>query len=282
MTWEEAVRWYRAQPGNEEAARANFFDLPVRPAVERYGASEEFREVRRLLGKGGGRRLLDLGAGNGIASIAFARDGWEVTAIEPDSSEEVGAGAISQVAGAAGLRIEVTSRAELPLPYGDESFHAIFARQVLHHLPDLDAGLRECARVLAPGGCLLAIRDHVVDDAEQLEAFLEAHPLHKHYGGEHAHPREEYLEAARRAGLHVESCWGPYDSMLNFFPGTESRRLSIGRSSLGKRRPVLGLVLTRISSFVERELRELSEKDRTPGRLQSFLARKPARERSGS
>ena len=29
MSWEEAVRWYRGQPGNEAAIRANYFDLPV-------------------------------------------------------------------------------------------------------------------------------------------------------------------------------------------------------------------------------------------------------------
>ena len=50
LSWEDAVRWYRAQPGNEAAIRANYFDLPVRPAAERYAASEEFAEVTRLLG----------------------------------------------------------------------------------------------------------------------------------------------------------------------------------------------------------------------------------------
>ena len=31
-------------------------------------------------------RALDLGAGNGILSYALAREGWSVTAVEPDPS----------------------------------------------------------------------------------------------------------------------------------------------------------------------------------------------------
>src|SRR5688500_12525671 len=95
LSWEEAVRWYRAQPNNEAEIRNNYFDLPVLVPAERYAASEEFSELLRLLGPGNGRRILDLGAGNGIASFALAKNGWLVTALEPDESGEVGAAAIA-------------------------------------------------------------------------------------------------------------------------------------------------------------------------------------------
>ena len=75
LSWEEAVRWYRAQPNNAAEVRNNYFDLPVLSAAERYAQSEEFAEVLRLLGRGNGSRILDLGAGNGIASFALAKNG---------------------------------------------------------------------------------------------------------------------------------------------------------------------------------------------------------------
>ena len=39
-------------------------------------------------------QALDLGAGRGISSYALAREGWQVTALEPDPSMLIGAGAI--------------------------------------------------------------------------------------------------------------------------------------------------------------------------------------------
>jgi 2-polyprenyl-3-methyl-5-hydroxy-6-metoxy-1,4-benzoquinol methylase len=90
MTWEDAVRWCMAEPSMSALARAAYFDEPVAAAL-RYQASAEFGAVRALLPPKAGRAL-DLGAGNGILSHALAREGWAVTAVEPDPSELVGAG----------------------------------------------------------------------------------------------------------------------------------------------------------------------------------------------
>jgi SAM-dependent methyltransferase len=50
------------------------------------------------------------------------------------------------------------------LPFADESFDAIVAAWMLYHVSPLDQGLSELARVLRPGGRLVAItngRDHL-------------------------------------------------------------------------------------------------------------------------
>src|SRR5262245_27287338 len=138
-SWEEAVRWFRAQPDHARAVCDNYFDLPVQKAAERYARGEEFAEVLRLLGTGNGRSILDLGAGNGIASFALARNGWRVTAVEPDPSEEVGAGAIRSLARDAGLDLSLVQCNGERLLFSDDAFDAVYARQVFHHAASLEA-----------------------------------------------------------------------------------------------------------------------------------------------
>ncbi len=275
MTWEEAVRWYRAQPGNEAEVRNNYFDLPVLQAAERYAASEEFAEVLRLLGAGNGRRILEPGAGNGIASYALARNGWQVTALEPDSSSEVGAGAIRQISAQSGLPIEVVQEFGEKLPFKDESFDAIFARQVLHHASSLDQMVSELARVLRRRGLCLATREHVADNEEQLSAFRNEHPLHKFYGGENAYPLARYLDGLAKAGFRIKKVWGPLESILNYFPGTESERRQTLRQVAGHSYLRFGRLLAWSENFQQQQLERFTQRDQTPGRIYSFLVEKP-------
>ncbi len=275
LSWEEAVRWYRAQPNNEAEIRNNYFDLPVLAAAERYAASEEFAEVLRLLGPGNGRRILDLGAGNGIASFALAKHGWEVTALEPDESDEVGAGAIDLLVRDTRLPIQVVREFGEKLPFADGSFAAIHARQVLHHAEDLNEMASELARVLKPGGRCLTTRDHVVDDDRQLEAFRNEHPLHNLYGGEHAYPVERYRSAFAQAGLRLLASWGPLESILNFFPGTERERQITIRQVANHSCLRFGRLLAWSGGFRETQLRRFTQSDKTPGRIYSFLLEKP-------
>ena len=275
LTWEEAVRWYRAQPNNETEVRNNYFDLPVLGAAERYAQSEEFAEVLRWLGPGQNKPLLDLGAGNGIASFALAKNGWRVTALEPDGSAEVGAGAICAIRDQTGLPIDVVRESGSRLPFANETFAAIHARQVLHHVPDLEVMVGELARVLQSGGRCLTTREHVADDEQQLMEFRAAHPLHSLYGGEHAYPLERYLNAFSKAGLRVVQTWGPIESILNFFPGTEYERQVTIRQIAGHSYFRLGRLLAWSKEFRAARLRAFSENDRTPGRIYSFLLERP-------
>ena len=275
MTWEDAVRWYRDQPGNEAEVRKNYFDLPVRMAAERYANSEEFAEVLRLLGTGEQRRLLEPGAGNGIASFALAKNGWLVTALEPDESVEVGAGAIREIVELTGLPINVVQEFGEKLPFEDESFDAIHARQVLHHASDLDAMVREFARVLRRGGLLLSTREHVADDDQQLIAFRNEHPLHRLYEGENAYPLDRYLNSFAKAGFRLKETWGPLESILNFSPGTEKERQISLRQVANHSYLRLGRLFGWSDRFKQAQVRRHTQRDRTPGRIYSFLVEKP-------
>jgi len=120
-TWEEAVLWLKGQPDQVELVEACFFDDPLIQAAERYHASSEWEAVRKLTGPAGGRAL-DVGAGRGISSYALARDGWQVTALEPDPSTVVGTGAIQQLAAASQMPISVIEDWGEALPFPDATF----------------------------------------------------------------------------------------------------------------------------------------------------------------
>ena len=270
ISWEEAVRWFRAQPDHAQAVCENYFDLPVQKAAERYAEGEEFAEVLRLLGTGNGRTVLDLGAGNGIASVALARNGWRVTAVEPDPSEEVGTGAIRSLIQDAGIDLSLVQCAGEQLWFPDGAFDAVHARQVFHHASSLEGMARQTARVLRSGGLLLAVREHVADDEEQLASFRAAHPLHRLFGGESA-----YAHAFVSAGLRLRNVWGPLESILNFYPGTEAERQTVLDRIASAGWGGAGRWLRRVPQFRAMQVKRSTRRDRTPGRLFSFLFEKP-------
>lgn len=278
VSWEAAVDWLVAQPDQQELVRACYYDRPVEHAAERYWQSHEWRAIRSLLPTVAFGSALDVGAGSGISSYALARDGWTVTALEPDPSPRVGAGAIRQIASSLQLPITVIEEFGERIAVDSAAFDVVHARQVLHHARDLPQFCRELFRVLKPGGVLVTTRDHVVSNAAQLPAFLDAHPLHRYYGGENAFRVRDYRDALEAAGFDICQEFGPFDSEINFAP----RSLDELRAELEARlaRQPGGVLLAALlkSDTVYRFARWLlSRIDRRPGRLFSFVAVKPVR-----
>jgi len=254
LSWEQAVQRLREQPEQRQLVLDCYYDDPLSEAAQRYWKSREWTAVRRLL-PAGRNRALDVGAGRGIASYALAREGYSVTSLEPDASSIVGAGAIRALAAAAALDITVVQDFSERLPFADGHFDVVFARAVLHHTRDLRLACAEFRRVLRPGGRLIAIREHVIDRADDLPAFLESHPLHYLYGGENAFTLVQYREALEAAGLQVKQTLAPFDSPINWTP--RSRFLSW----LMAREPIWSVASA-----------ALNRVDHRPGRLYSFVA----------
>jgi SAM-dependent methyltransferase len=274
-TWEGAVNWLRRQPDQRQLVIDAFYDDPLVGAAQRYFGSSEWQEVSKLLS---GRRgmALDIGAGRGIASYALAREGFKVTALEPDPSPIVGAAAIRALATEAALPINVVEDFSERLPFADATFDVVFARAVLHHTRDLDDACREICRVLRPGGIFIGVREHVISKEADLARFLEQHPLHRLYGGEHAFLLQRYIDALKGAGFATVEVLSPLKSPINLFPYTTETLRGALVEKLSRRIPAGPLWRFMFSSrHIFQSLLSVAEPfDNRAGRLYSFVCHK--------
>ena len=100
-----------------------------------------------------GLRLLDIGCGGGLLSEPMARLGFEVTGV--DASER-NIGAAKAHAAAQGLAIEyLCSTVETLLAEDGAPFDLILNMEVIEHVADPAAFLRDCTRLVAPGGLMI-------------------------------------------------------------------------------------------------------------------------------
>jgi SAM-dependent methyltransferase len=277
-SWEAAVCWLRAQPDQQALVKAAYYDDPLLSTAERYRTSSEWQAIRQYLAGYSGAAL-DIGAGRGIASYSLALEGFSVTALEPDSSDLVGAGAIQSLADEAKLTINVVQEFSERLPFSDASFDIVFARAVLHHTSNLELACQEIFRVLKPGGRFIAVREHVISKQSDLAAFFQIHPLHKLYGGENAFMLREYKSALQRAGFVEHTVLCPLLSPINYFPHTQDSL----RAELVRRVEKFRLIqsVTRALLTINPVFRicilMLSLIDSRPGRLYSFISDKPSK-----
>jgi ubiquinone/menaquinone biosynthesis C-methylase UbiE len=279
LSYEQAVHWLRTQPEYSELVKLAYLDEDNLAAAQRFAASEEFFEVAKLLSLREGKqnlKILDLGCGNGIASYAFASLGHDVTAVDPDPSIDVGLEATKRLSEKIqnGSITVIQAFAEC-LPFSDAVFDVVYARQALHHFSDLNSGIAECFRVLKPGGTFFATREHVVDDEKQLQEFLENHILHKWHGGENAYPLDRYILALEAAKFQTLRFFSPFDSVINYYPTSnsdiKSQLFHTLKRRLGK---FLALAFIKIPGITALYQKYLSYRYNAPGRLFSFLCQK--------
>jgi 2-polyprenyl-6-hydroxyphenyl methylase / 3-demethylubiquinone-9 3-methyltransferase len=99
-----------------------------------------------------GQVAVDVGCGGGLLAEEMARLGATVVGVDPSRRSLATARAH---AGAAGLTIDYRAGSGEHLPLADASAGIVYCVDVLEHVEDVDAVLRETARVLRPGGLYL-------------------------------------------------------------------------------------------------------------------------------
>jgi len=150
-------------------------------------------------------RVLDLGCGGGHVTFNVAPHVREVVAY--DLSREM-LEVVARTAAERGLS-NVTTREGLveKVPFEAESFDMVLSRFSAHHWRDFDAGLREAARVLKPGG-VAGFVDTVAPPSPLLDTYFQTIEMLRDHSHVRDYSRAEWEAALARAGfLPVSATW---------------------------------------------------------------------------
>jgi SAM-dependent methyltransferase len=119
-------------------------------------STDESRAIPKLLQLTGDSNVLEIGCGSGQYAVKVAETiGCSITGLDVNPNAIETANQIART-NKEGLRARfLQSDASEPLAFGDGSFDAAFANDVMCHIPGRERVLGELFRVLKPGGRLL-------------------------------------------------------------------------------------------------------------------------------
>jgi SAM-dependent methyltransferase len=192
-----------AEPTSEVDPRTGYgswsesYDDPGNPIV----ALEE-PVVHRLLDQSARGRALDAACGTGRHAERLVEAGHQVLGI--DLTPEMLARAAERVPAAEFIEADLR---DIPAP--DGHFDLVVCGLALAHLPDLGAGVAELARVLKPGGRLVASVLHPFQAHLGWQAPFADPQGRRGFVREHAHTHADYLAAFRAEGLRLRDCVEP-------------------------------------------------------------------------
>jgi len=287
MTWEKCIAYFQGHPDYKKVLYDSYLESDIIRNAERFAKSDEFEATKQIINENtnGLLKIADVGAGNGIASFAFAALGHKVYAIEPYQSDLVGYGAINKLKEAAKLDLlEVLPQSMEENSLKDESIDVVYCRQVLHHANDLKIFAKEVNRVLANNGLLVATREHVITNKKDKKAFLLMHPFHKYTLNENAFTLSEYMNAFTSEGFEIIKVLKYFDSQINYYPLTSLDVKSINEKL---RNDILEKYRRKVKiNFLAFSLCQLNlfwlflkkyypvEEKSFPGRMNTFIMRK--------
>jgi ubiquinone/menaquinone biosynthesis C-methylase UbiE len=165
-----------------------------------HSTGDDLDQIEAVLQGCSSARVLDLGCGGGHVSYRAAPHVAHVVAYDLTASMlEI----VTQTAAERGLsNITVKQGAAEQLPFKDAEFDVVLCRFTVHHWRNMDAGLREARRVLAPNGRAVFI-DVIAPADPILDTHLQAVELLRDPSHVRDYTLAEWIAALSRSGLDV-------------------------------------------------------------------------------
>ena len=182
--------------------------------------------------------ILEVGCGEGELAEQLMHE-TTATVVAIDQSERM-------VELARGRGVDARVADVQDLPFADGAFDAVLAGWMLYHVPDLDRGLGEIARVLAPNGRLVATTnasDHLVE----LLAFGELERWSLPFGGENGEEQlRRHFDDVERVDLPGTVTFADIEAVRSYFgssdrltPALERLPTRLAEPLVARRSPVL-------------------------------------------
>jgi SAM-dependent methyltransferase len=234
------------QPGEQEIGRyyasANYIshsDTRTGLINRLYHTAREFMLKKKLnwVTKVSGLKsgnLLDIGAGTGHFAHFMKKNGWQVTALEPDST--------ARKVASEKLSLEIKPLEELG-QLVPQSFDVITLWHVLEHVQDLTGYVEHFKALLKPEGVLIiAVPNHTSKDAKKYGATWAAYDVPRHLW--HFSPASMEKILTRHQFKLIEKIAMPLDA---FYVSMLSERFN-GNQTFG---PIAGFISGLNTYFAE-------------------------------
>jgi ubiquinone/menaquinone biosynthesis C-methylase UbiE len=130
----------------------------VRSGKNHYSEYLNGPALKRMIGEVGGKKVLDVGCGEGCFSRFFAKQGARVTGVDL-SDALIKAAKEEEERRALGVKYFVADAADLSM-LKSESFDIVFCYMALMDIRDYDGAISEASRVLKTGGRFVVVMEH--------------------------------------------------------------------------------------------------------------------------
>jgi prepilin-type N-terminal cleavage/methylation domain-containing protein/prepilin-type processing-associated H-X9-DG protein len=259
---------YYAQFGWNAACQSNY------RRVKQASADRLLRQIERYVGPG---RLLDVGSALGDLLAVAARRGWKAEGVEPNPfAVQCTVEIVPEAEVFRGTLDEFAGRAEQGASEDHPPFDAVTCLEVIEHLRDPAAALRQMHRLLRHGGVLVL----TTPDAGSLHARLSGRRwVHLHRDHLWYFDRRSLGALASRAGFEIVQCgtaWKMFNlryvfEILAHYSGNGLVR-ALSRASLGRMPAVV--LDRRLPPLPEGLLLVARRRTAFPGRLSETTAPK--------
>ena len=157
-----------------------------------------FHKVLEIAGKLGGKKLLDIGCGDGTYTLLLKK------ALKADEAVgiEISAEAVGALKGK-NIKAYQLDSDEKPFPFEDDSFDFVYCGKIIKHIFNPDHLLAEVARVLKPGGRCIITTPNLAGWPNRLSLLLGYQPFATSVSPEHEGAGKLLMKGAEGQWGHI-------------------------------------------------------------------------------